>query len=231
MTTIVSLVHSGDSIGADTGSYFYQGLDTPSVGDSGVVLMQASSTYYSEAASVPLIARNMAIAGTRLGGTSPNLNALAPVYIDPIIPIGYSVPPFDSARQYIFTCAIGSNDGALGGFATPELYAGAVAACCQARKSAGYTLAGMCTLLPRGDGVMTEPNRTAYNSTLTGAGWAAENDIDYIIDLASQAIMGNPANCTNLTYYQSDTIHPTVAGWALLAPIYLAGVNALIALL
>ena len=97
-------------------------------------------------------------------------------------------------------------------------------------KTAGYAVAGMCTLTPRNDGVMTEPNRTTYNSTLTGAGWAAANGIDYIIDLASQATMGNPATCSNTTYYQ-DGVHPTEVGYALLAPIYLSGINALVALL
>jgi hypothetical protein len=73
-------------------------------------------------------------------------------------------------------------------------------------------------------------NRLAFNSLITVAGWAAANGIDAIIDLAAQTIMGNPANCSNMTFYV-DGVHPTVAGATLLAPIYLAGIDALIGLL
>ena len=234
--TISSVVNSGDSISANPSSFFYQALNLTAVPNGSInidewVLIQAGSTFYSTAANAPLIARNMAIPSTRLNTNGyPDLVPLAPLYIDPIIPVGYSDPPFDAQRKYIFVTDIGSNDGAIDGYATPALYAAAVATCCQARKTSGYDLAAMCTLLPRNDGVMTEPNRTAYNSTLTGAGWAAANQIDCIIDLAGQAIMGNYANCSDSTYYV-DGVHPTTAGYALLAPIWLAGINALVALL
>jgi hypothetical protein len=227
MTALVGLCHSGDSIAGIQNSYFYQAFGFASTGDAGVVLMQSSAIYYY---GKDLIARNMAITGTRLGGASPNLNALAPGSIDTIIPTSRLYPPLDRVRKYIFTTAIGSNDGALGGFATPALYAAAVAACCQARKAAGYDLVGMCTLLPRNDGVMTEPNRTTYDSTLTGVGWAAANQIDFICDLASDSIMGDPANCSNTMWYV-DGVHPTTAGYARLAPIYLASILAAVATL
>jgi hypothetical protein len=233
--SIIGLVASGDSICAQSFGYFYQALGitrfTVTDDDAISIPITASLTFYSAAASVPIITRNMAIPGTRLNTNGfPDLVPLAPLYIDPVIPAFYTSPPFDSSRKYIFTTAIGSNDGALGGYSTAAQYAGAVAQCCVARKQAGYALAAMSTLLPRNDGVMTEPNRTAFNSTITGAGWAAANGIDYIIDLASQTIMGNPANCSNTAYY-SDGVHPTALGASLPAPIFLAAVNAMIAML
>ncbi len=172
--------------------------------------------------------------GAKLGPGDPTYVVdLAPVYVDPVIPIGYAVPPFDRTRRYIFTTAIGSNDGALGGLADYTTYAAAVATCCVARKTAGYNLVGICTLLPRSSG-MIEANRLGYNALVMDSSWRSGHGIDFAIDLASQAIMGDPANTTNATYYDQNPvagIHPTAAGHALLAPIYLAGVNAAIAML
>lgn len=52
--------------------------------------------------------------------------------------------------------------------------------------------------------------------------------IDYIIEVASQSTLGNPVNCNNTEWYV-DGVHLTTAGLALLAPIYLVGIDALIA--
>lgn len=237
MKTVIGLVHSGDSIGFEGDGYFYQALGVTNVPDASlddatIQSVISSSTYLSTTPSQNVIAMNQAFPGTRLAGAYPNLVGLAPLYIDPLIPIGYGAPPFDSLRKYLFTCSIGSNDGGVGAYSPSGYtqYAAAVAAACVARKTAGYALIAMCTLLPRNDGAMTQANWTGYNSTITGAGWAAANGIDYIIDLNSQAQMGVWANAGDTTYY-SDGIHPTVYGAGLLAPIYLAGINAMIALL
>lgn len=228
MTTRIGLVHSGDSIAGSNSpaSYFHQAYGWTPIGDNTSAAFQAPATYYSG----NIIARNMAVAATRLNTNGgDDLVPMALVYIDPIIPMGYVGA---TIRKYIFTCAIGSNDGALGGYATTALYAAAVASCCGLRRTAGYNSLGMCTLLPRKDGTMSEVNRLSYNATLTGGGWAAGHGIDFIINLDSEATMGNPASCDNATYYEQVTkVHPTAAGHLLLAPIYLAAVNAAIAAL
>ncbi len=174
----VGLVTSGDSITGCSNDYPFQALANPTKGDCGVPSVQATQTYYSRAASsVPIMWRNMAIAGTRLNSNGfPDLVPLAPVYIDPIV----GTHPF-KGLELIFVTAIGSNDACIGGLADAPTYAAAVATCCVARKTAGYSRIAMSTVLPRGDGTMTQGNWASFNSTITGNGWAAANGIDYII--------------------------------------------------
>lgn len=225
MSIIVGLVHTGDSIGSIAGCYFFQAYGWTSTGDDTMPDFEAMQTYYNGS----IIARNLGISGSHLNAGNPtDLVSIAPAYIDSIIPAGYAVPPFDSVRKYIFATAIGSNDGALGGLGSTDLYAAAVASCCRDRKTAGYDRVLMATLLPRSDNVVSEPNRTAYNARLTDASWRGTHGIDGVIDLASEPTMGNRANCSNTTYYV-DGIHPTFAGYTLLAPIYKAAIDAIIA--
>ena len=235
MTTITIIVCGGDSLTATAIDYPYQAYGFTSVGDGGLPDVQAACVYRNG----NILMKNMGITGTRLNTNGyPDLVPLAPVYIDPIVAnkttistSGTTVAPL---RKYIFSCFIGSNDGALGNFATADLYAAAVASACVARKTAGYDFAIVGTLLPRSDGIMTEPNRLLYNSTIKGVGWAAGHGIDGIFDMASDAIMGDPANLPLnnggvTTWYSADNVHPTQAGQARLAPIWLATVNAIIA--
>ena len=237
MSNLICWVASGDSITGPANSWPYQYLNVSSIGDASFPDLQAACTYYG----TNIIMRDMAIDGSHLGtigGVYPDLVQLAPVYIDPIVTTksvasqGGGTAP--RKRKYFFTCSIGSNDEATGGFATPALYAAAVASCCVARKNVGYDLCAMSTLLPRGDNTMTEPNRLAYNSTLTGANWTTTNGIDYIIDFARQTFMGNPANLPvnggGTTYFQSDNIHPTTFGQSLLVPIFAAVMTSVLAL-
>jgi lysophospholipase L1-like esterase len=188
-----------------------------SVSDGGVPNAQVASGYRKSDGSILML--NMAITGTHLNtGGFPDLVPLAPGYIDPVVAHKAEIPSGVATRRYLFVNAMGSNDSALGGASTPADYATQNAAASVARKTAGFDLCAMTTLLPRNDGPMTEPNRTAYNSLLTDASWRASNNIDYVVDLASEATMGNPATCANTTYY-IDGIHPTSTGHALLASI------------
>jgi hypothetical protein len=229
-------VASGDSLTGCVSvgiSWVYQYLGVTSLCDCSSV-----TTELVNYTSGNITAQNLAVSGTRLS----DVISIASTYFDPVpankVTSSFGGPAPVRARKYLFSCSIGSNDGAIGSFGSGNApqYAAAVAAMCAARKTAGFDLAMMTTLLPRGDGVMTEPNRLAYNSTLTGVGWAASNGIDYIVDFASDSIMGNPANLPVnnggvTTYFNSDNIHPTTVGHARLVPILTPVMNTILATL
>jgi hypothetical protein len=213
MTGLLIWVASGDSITGCGGCWPYQVLGVTSIGDCGQKETQKPCTYYAPG----IIACDMGISGLRLNTNPGDLDQIAPAWIDPVAAV--KSYPGGKARRYLYTCSIGSNDGALGGLATPAEYAAAVAVHCVARKTAGFDKAVMTTLLPRGTG-MTEGNRLAYNALLVDAAWRAAHGIDGVIDFAADSIMGDPANLSNATWYEQVTrVHPTDAGQARLAPI------------
>lgn len=221
---LVCWCNTGDSISASASTWPYQYLGVASKGDAGVPAAQAGATYISG----NVIAKNMAVAGTRLNTMGyPDVVPLALVDVDPIVAVkslsprgsGASVAP---SRRYVFSCAIGSNDAATGGLGSPEAYADAVGACAALRRAAGFDLLVLATLLPRGS-ILTEPNRLAYNARIKNAAFRATYGIDGIFDFASDPIMGDPASLTDPTYYDEDEVHPTAAGQALLVP-YVASV-------
>ena len=174
--------------------------------------------------------KNMAISGSGLSnianglGIRASVMQVAPAYVDPVVASSKSAGA--TVRKYLYICFIGSNDhgclcGDLGitGAGDPVAYSNAVATSIAARKTAGFDLTAICTLLPRDDATMTEVQRAAYNSILTPT-WAASKGIDYVIDFASDSIMGVFANTSNATWYQAiDRTHPTDAGQARLAVI------------
>lgn len=229
---LITWVVGGDSIAGSQGSWFFQYLGVTTTGDAGVPAVQSAQTYYATKGANSIVARNMGISGTRLNTNGfPDLVPLAPGYIDPIfasqtgIGTGGSTPL--SRRASIFSCAIGRNDGAIAAYATPTLFAAAVASACRDRKAAGAQKLIMATILPAAS-IPTEPNRLAFNATITDPAWMAANQIDGIFDFASEPTMGNPANISNPTYY-ADQIHPTAAGYALLVPYVTSTMNAVIA--
>lgn len=230
MSFLVSLIHTGDSISNGIGSYPYQAYGWTSVGDETQPQSCAQATYYSGS---DLIARMMGIAGTHLDTGGPyDLVNLCPTWIDPMGPVGYVVPPFNRARRFIFSTAIGSNDGAIDGYSTVDEYAAAVAACCNLRRAAGFDRIGITTLLPRGDAELTEPHRAAYNAMVKSSLWRMSHNIDFVIDFTAQEIMNDPASCNNALYYeQIAKVHPTVLGGSLLAPLARAAWDAAIATL
>ena len=240
---IVVFVASGDSLTGCSQDAFFSWIGLTSTGDCTYPVAQSGSVYVSDTVAnvsgVRVIGVNMGISSTRLCTNMPNdVCFLAPVWIDPIVAYkkvvggggsGSSIPP----RIYVIDCAIGSNDGAVGSYGDPTDYAAAVARACVARKAAGFNYALMTTLLPRGDGTMTEANRLAYNALLTSPSWRTANGIDGVIDFAGQAIMGNPANLPvnnggNTTYYNSDSIHYSQFGGTLLAPIIQSSLRVLL---
>jgi lysophospholipase L1-like esterase len=212
--TLLVWVNTGDSIAGAAGRWPYQYLGLASKSDTGDIKTMNQAVYNKSG----LRFCNMAVSGSTLGSTGPNdvLNIVT-TYVDPVV-ARKSIPGL-TARKYLFTCAIGTNDGCLGGLGSVAAYASAVASMAQSRRTAGYDLIGLCTILPRTDaaGPMIDSNRVAYNTLLTDSSWRSSNGIDYVIDLAGETTMGNIANTTNATYYNSDNIHPTDAGSALLS--------------
>lgn len=112
---------------------------------------------------------------------------------------------------------------AFGG--TNDLYLGASAATlqanyeayCAARQAAGYKVVA-CTILPRsnsGTPVGFEAARQTFNT------WLRANYLtfaDALADFAADPTMGDAGDETNPTFYL-DLVHPTDAGYNILAPI------------
>lgn len=202
-------VHTGDSLSAGTTTWPWRYLGATSKGDAGNILFQAAYTYIVG----NILFRNMALSSTGLYGdkTSNDVTLIAPTYVDPI-PVVKSISGI-TARKYLFTTAIGTNDQGIGHDATATAYAGSVATMAQSRRTAGFDLIGLCTLLPSQS--MVEANRLEYNGCLTSSSWRTSHGIDYVIDLAAETTVGNPANVSNATWYV-DGLHYTDASCTLL---------------
>lgn len=114
---------------------------------------------------------------------------------------------------------VGTND-IVAGYATYGSQAAtllALSGYLDARRAVGWKVA-IVTTLPRNVTLTPtfETQRGTWNSTL--ASWIGVH-ADALMDFGADAIMGNAANVTNLTYYQSGGIHPTQAGQDILAKI------------
>lgn len=134
------------------------------------------------------------------------------------------IPTNKNGRTFILTILIGRND-LLGYSGGATQYAANVATYAAAMKAGGFDKVAICTVLPSTlAGFNTQ--RNLLNAIYTGAGWAAANNIDAIIDLASVSGMGADSDASNAANY-GDGTHPTNAGYALLEPTFTAGINGL----
>ncbi len=234
MVTITGLLIEGDSIPNNADSYFYQYLGVASgaanvpASFNGVAGNQPANLAYSWY-SGNIIGHNCAVGGSRLQTNSFDLVQRASIWVDPFWPrAAYA----GTARKYILVVAVGTNDQFTNGVSVAS-YVTDLLAYCAARKAAALAAYSgnqvkvlLCTGLPRGDGISNETNRTAFNAILNGVGWASTNNIDGIIDLASQPIMGLLATCSDTTYFLADKVHPTRPGHTLLLPIFSAAMSA-----
>lgn len=253
---IIALLAEGDSITFTGSSYFYKalGIDPATVGGRSVVppsdhmpLRAQSFTY--EIGGKSIIARNMAISGSHLSQNANDCVARAASNIDAALP-SQSAGPVPRrtfrwprravpVRKYVLSLLIGSNDGCIGGYAGEGQTAGCqhfaddVGAYCLARRGVGFSAIILCTVLPRGDGIVGdfEGNRTVFNTRVKSVGWAASHGVTVICDLGAHAIMGDAANIGNTDYYV-DAVHPAPdVGQALLATPWLASVTDVVAAL
>lgn len=99
-------------------------------------------------------------------------------------------------------------------------------------RTAGMTKIGIVTCLPRSTWIGTPAPwvqaqaynadvQANYNVSRASGGYGA----DFIVDVASDPTMGNISNTTNVALY-TDGLHPSSAGWVILAPYYSNALNA-----
>lgn len=128
-----------------------------------------------------------------------------------------------AGRTVLLTVLIGRNDlvGYGGGAAA---YADDLARYVAAMRGAGADRVVVGTLLPSDWAAFVGP-RAALNAILRQPGWAKAHGIDALADFAASPVMGPDAAAADRSLYV-DGIHPTDRGYALLAPIYGAAVEA-----
>ena len=207
------------------------------VGAARIVLFEGDSITYGVAASIPnngwaalaaqncspsIRAINTGVAGTTLStltGRTASDDALA---------AGVSAP--NGGRKPILHLMIGTNDlGAGNAYAgNPTGYATAVQSYLNARRATGYyAKIVLGTLISRGDqsdgGIQFDSDRASYNAAIRG--WIGST-IDAASDFAANSTMGANGAATNATYFNAK-LHPTDAGYALMAPIAQAAINPL----
>lgn len=111
----------------------------------------------------------------------------------------------------VFTLAAGINDLSQG---RTDLVASQTALIAGLRSLGAYPI-GLATLLPNGQAGFTGSMETArldYNTGVRGSTYGQ----DFVIDVASDPIMGLNATTANTNYY-GDQLHPTSLGYSILA--------------
>lgn len=128
-----------------------------------------------------------------------------------------------AGRAVVLTVLIGRNDlvGYGGGAAA---YADDLARYIAVMRGAGADRVVVGTLLPSDWAAFVGP-RAALNAILRKPGWAKAHGIDALADFAASPVMGPDAAAADKSLF-ADGIHPTDRGYALLAPIYGAAVEA-----
>lgn len=143
------------------------------------------------------------------GQTIVQMAADAAAQIDPLYVTG---------KRNVLICWGGINDIYYG--ASAETAYTNVAAYCQARRAAGWTVT-VCTMPAAGsvtgDG---DTARQGANASIR-AGYAAF--ADHLADLAANVHFATLADTTDGTYYNGDTVHLTDVGYGLVASIIKTG--------
>ncbi len=134
------------------------------------------------------------------------------------------IPANKNGTKYVYSLMIGTNDG-LGYSGGYTAYAAVVAAFLQARKAAGWDYTVLCTVFPKTSPANFNADfQTPYNSLITGAGWAAANGVDAVVDFTT---VSQSLDASNATYY-SDGTHATQALQNLLAPVWGTAIDGLL---
>ncbi len=114
---------------------------------------------------------------------------------------------------------------------SPTALAAGVATYCLARKAAGWDKIILCTLVSRTDGIIANFDTTyaqPYNTIIRGGAWQVASGVDVICDFASNANLGATGAADNATYFV-DKIHPTLAGYNIMTPLWTAALNTVVA--
>lgn len=157
----------------------------------------------------PMKLANVAIQSQRIADTLATFAAVWPVVYS--ASRAKNVATFDSA----------TNDIAFSGQPIGNIIAAYLAGCDTMRAAGAAVVAD--TVLPRSDtgiSVTFEADRQTFNTAIR-AGAAHYNALS---DVATVPGMGAAGDSTNATNYQSDQVHPTAVGQALIEPTYRAAI-------
>jgi lysophospholipase L1-like esterase len=200
-------------------------LNIPTTVNDQVVLMGDSITYGYTATDLtgwstliqPKLNRNSRFATNAVVGQTINTAMITagPSQVD-----GW----YDPALRNNLTVLFGGTNDIVANGSTGVATLGFANTYCAARRSAGWGTGGsriaVVTMLPR---TTKESDRITYNQGLVAN---ALGNWDFVFDIASDPNMGQAGQCTNLTYYQADQVHPNDNGYAYLASIMAPMFNA-----
>lgn len=175
-------------------------------------------TYAFVSHAIPTVfLNNVAIAGSRLA-TNPGDLIYRTANVDGLLPARRD------GRLHIFFVFIGHNDTPAD--ADQAAWIDTLIAYCKGRQLSGFSRIVVATVLPRSDAAFAahNGNRALLNPRIRTA--CAANGF-VVCDFAADPIMGLDATSDDLTYYQSDKVHPNAAGHARLEPIFRGAINAL----
>lgn len=203
---IISVCSVGDSWTYASFSYAYKMFGIATSAPKGQTTgIRTGLAYYPSAG---VIYKNYALSGQRLTDLQSGVSQL-----DGLIPAGYSATGGRPQRKFVLTVLIGINVSD----SNATTFAASVGAYCQARKTAGWDYILLGTLPSRGDGITAnfDTYKNNYNNIIKGAGWAAANGVDAIVDCTSIAEISSDGaydNATYASYWNADNVHLTDAG-------------------
>lgn len=217
MTTINALVAEGDSLTFTLLGYFFGalGIDNsawPSDQGGGIVPRRWARW---RTTSPALIIADYALSGRKLSDM-----AAASGPLDAVV-------SSDSSRRYILAILAGTNLDT----GNPTTQAAAMASYCLARRAAGWDAIIVGTIPSRTDGALANFDTAyaqPYNALIKAPGWKEAAGVTVIADYASDPNIGATGAANNTTYFV-DKVHPTPAGYALMAPILAAAIDVAIA--
>lgn len=222
---IAGLIAEGDSLTFRSASFFSLALNVPvnerSLDDAHNLLRPVRSSPLPK-----LVGANIAVSGTRL--VSPT-NSMTDRLTTKLAALIVRKNANAGIRKYVLTLLAGTNPDT----SNPTTHANNVATYAASAKALGVDKVLVGTLPSRTDGIIGDFDtsyQSPYNTIIKGAGWAAANNVDGIIDFASDPDIGGVGAADNLTYFE-DKVHPTEAGYAKMAAIYLTAINTALAAL
>lgn len=234
MSIVIGIISEGDSISSGTISHPFMGL-------SPLPENHAAQSWWTFETN-GLLGTNMAWPASRLNSNGPSTDFPGDLtyrasLVDTIMAGKTSAPLRETGRaesratrKYIFSVMIGTNPD-TSNYTTQATNVGNYLL---ARRAAGADKVIVGTILPRGDGILDgsqngvdtnfEIYRQGYNAIIRGASWKSTYQVDGIFDFGAEPTVGAPGAWSNKTYYPDDNIHPGVAAYALLTPLYIAAV-------
>lgn len=207
--SVVSVNCVGDSWSYAAGGYYYKANQITASRVTGAGVGTTPRKWLCFKSANGALIRNYALSGSRLTDLQTQATEL-----DALLPSGYSATGGRPQRKYILCVFVGINVNDN----NPTTFAASVGAYCQARKSAGWNRVLLGTLPHRGDNIIANFDtayKTPYNNIIKGAGWAAANGVDAIVDCTSIVEISSDGASSNVaydSYWNADNVHLTDAG-------------------